>query len=805
MYSANRNKAVPGLFPHLEYQSGAAIDIPVDAISIDSLLFQQVVNELPVGYKNEMSNDKFYLSRLYNQKTSSPNTNAVAYESFEEYDRTLKRETRMRQRLETLENVFSNNGIKLPKVENAQTIYTHEVPPPAQIRGSSRRSFMSLFRRRGSDTRQRSLDYSRQILMSPSNHTAVIDDGNPECDFIDYRYEKKAPVVQEEIEPVSTWTIEFIDGSEENQQMPKKFHNRVTIQRKLKVRHLQMISLGATIGVGLFLNSGKAFSIGGPLGAFIGYVFGGLIILATLLSFAEIVALIPLITGMSGLSSRFVGDAFGFSVGWCHWLSYAAAFPSELIASTIMLTYYPNLVEIGTRKSLAAITITVMVIVLTSVNLMDVRVYGEFEYYASAFKLLIVVLLIILMIVLNVGGLHNDYIGFRYWEKSKSPFLEVTFGPFRPTFDLKDRGDGAKNGISGFGGVILSFISSTLVSVFSYVGSEIGFVAAGEAENPRKAVPSVTKRIFTRVIVFYLLSIFVVGLNFYSGDPRLMRYYAGSSGVMSAADYKEYESVIDAIGGLNCNTMLTQKLFLNENSNQSPWVIALQSFKQCTLSSFVNGVFVAIGISAASSQLYASSRTLYSMATQQKAPAVFTWCNKNGVPYMAVLFCAVLGFLSLLCLNMNSSDVFVIFINIGAMGSVIMWFGMNLSFLRFYYALKRRPDIVSRDSKEYPYKSPLQPYLSIFGMISTILLLIFNGFQNFFLWETKNFISSYLTVVLFALLYVGYGWIRGSKINKLEQIDLDSGRREMDRIIWKEGVDYSLNVKELMKKIFSYL
>lgn len=132
----------------------------------------------------------------------------------------------------------------------------------------------------------------------------------------------------------------------------------------------------------------------------------------------------------------------------------------------------------------------------------------------------------------------------------------------------------------------------------------------------------------------------------------------------------------------------------------------MQSINQCTLSSFINGVSVAIGISAASSQLYASSRTLYSMATQQKAPSIFTWCNRSGVPYMCVLFCGLLGFLSLLCLDIDSAEVFFDFVSIGAVGSIIVWLGMNLSYLRFYYALKQRPDIVSRDAKEYPYKSP---------------------------------------------------------------------------------------------------
>lgn len=804
------NKAVPGLFPDFSYQNDEDIKRLSEAVSIDTQVFQKVVNELPIDYRGGLAEDKFYLTRFYNRKENADDTDLpVAFENFYEYDKTIRRELKLRQRLEILESVNSNGGIRLPKLDNLHALYTRGSFHQAKDLQDKKKSVFNLFHRRNQgsvDNEGSSYEISNMRLdAGSSNVTAIIDKDNPECDFIEYRFEKKNLVVQE-VGPVSTMTADsFIEGPHHPSWSSKKLQGQVTIQRKLKVRHLQMISLGATIGVGLFLNSGKAFSIAGPLGTFLGYLFGALTILATLLSFAEIVALIPLITGISGLCSRFIGDAFGFSVGWCHWASYAFGFPSELIATAIMLSYYTNLQSISTNQGSMASAIVIMIVALTVLNLMDVRVYGELEYFASTIKLIVVALLIILMIVVNCGGLNNGYIGFRYWDKNKSTSEHITFGAFRPTFDLKDTGDGARNGIGGFGGVLLSCIASTLVAVFSYVGSEIGFIAAGEAQNPRKAVPSVTKRIFTRVVVFYLLSIFVVGLNFYSGDPRLLRYYSPEDNQMLIEKFEGYKDLIDSLGGLNCNTVLTEQNFVNESSNQSPWVIALKSFKQCTLSSIVNGVFVAIGFSAASSQLYASSRTLYSMATQQKAPSVFTWCNRHGVPYMSVIFCAFLGFLSLLCLNMKSTDVFIMFINIGAMGSVIMWFSMNLSFLRFYYALKRRPDIISRDSKEYPYKSPLQPYLSIFGMVSTAILVLFNGFQNFFYWNTKNFISSYCTVVLFVVLYFGYNWFKHSQINKLENIDLDSGRREMDSVIWKEDVDYSLSLKEFLYKILSYI
>lgn len=79
-----------------------------------------------------------------------------------------------------------------------------------------------------------------------------------------------------------------------------------------------MISFGGTIGVGLFLNSGKAITIAGGFGAMLAFIIVGILVLATLISFCEIVTFVSVIDGVSGLSSRFVDDAFGFATGWLY-------------------------------------------------------------------------------------------------------------------------------------------------------------------------------------------------------------------------------------------------------------------------------------------------------------------------------------------------------------------------------------------------------------------------------------------------------------------------------------------------------
>ncbi|CDO92486.1 unnamed protein product [Kluyveromyces dobzhanskii CBS 2104] len=793
------NKAAPGLFPHIEYGKPRSntVELNNDPLyDIDEDIFLELCQNLPANYDSLLSSDRFYLSRLYLGLNPSC-ARTLECTDFAQFNRNCDGEFKLRNKLQEWKKSDMGSGVVLPQFNQLEAILTKGYDVVKMKNRHWRNAIRDLFNKRGA-SESSSSRYEIEMNCSTSQpSTNIIDNTGPELDFIDFKFEDNGIM---EIQQVSI--SDNVEDIPIDNSQRKKFKHSTSLKRKLKIRHLQMISLGATIGVGLFLNSGRAFAIAGPMGAFIGYLYGALVILATLFSFAEIVAFIPLITGISGLCSRFVGDAFGFTVGWCHWLSYAVAFPSELIASVIMISYYSPLEKVATDNTYMGVTITILIVVLTGVNLLNVKIYGELEYIMSVLKLAVVIWLIVLVIVLNCGGFDNGYTGFKFWTKDRSPLPDITFGPFRPTYDLRDYGFGSKNGIGGFGGVLLSCITCSVSSTFSYIGSEIGFIAAPEAENPRKAVPSVTKRIFVRVVLFYLLSIFIVGTVIYSGDPRLLRIIPEKH---TESNTNMLLDIIDHLGGMNCNTQFTNNNIFQESSNQSPWVIAFKAVKQCKLANAINGVFVCIGISAASSQLYASSRTLYSMATQNKAPSIFTWCTTGGVPYVSVLFCGLLGFLSLLCFDLKSSEGLLFFISMGITGSIVMWFGMNLSFFRFYLALKRRPDIIDRNSKEYPYKSPFQPYLCIFGMISTAVLLAMNGIQNFFVWRTANFISSYLIMVIFITLYAGYNIVRTSTINSLEQIDLDSGRREMDRIIWKENADYTLNVRELFHKVFSYV
>lgn len=593
---------------------------------------------------------------------------------------------------------------------------------------------------------------------------------------------------------VTSDSTKFFTYNFNSTSSPKK----VFLQRELKVRHLQMISLGGTLGVGLLLNSGKAINIAGGFGATLAFLITGCIVFATVLSFSEMVTFISVVDGVSGLSSRFIDDAFGFSIGWLYFLSYALGLAGEIVASVIMLSYYPNLTS---SNGPAAAFITLFLVLSLFCNLVDIRIFGEVEYVSSFIKLAMILAMTIFMILLNIGKIGDDYIGFKFWDHSKSDFdNNLIFGLFRPNFNLHDDGVNT-DGISGASGRLLSLIVAITVTAFAYSGTETVCIAACEAKDPRRALPSATRRVFWRILILYVLAVFMVSLNVYAGDPRLLRYYTDIKVAFSDSYAVQY------VGGDHCHSG-SRSFDGNGNGAQSPWVIALQSSNLCQASGVFNGIIVFCAVSCANAQLYVSSRTIYSLALQGKAPQILTKCNRWGIPYVAVLFAATFGLLSYLSLSERANIVFQNLTSLISSSGIMVWFAMNLAFIRFYYGLKKRPDIISRDDKLYPYKSFAQPYTACFGLIGSGFIILGTGWVVFLKgeWNTWFFFSSYGALILFIILYVGYRFSKGTRTPSLEQLDYDSGRTELDREIWSRGRTFNgRNIKEITNKFLSLL
>ncbi|KAK9476854.1 amino acid permease-domain-containing protein [Lipomyces japonicus] len=542
------------------------------------------------------------------------------------------------------------------------------------------------------------------------------------------------------------------------------------LRRSLKTRHIQMIAVGGVLGNGLFIGTGKTLATSGPLGMLLGFAITGAIVFSVMASFGEMVALIPIAGGVSAFGSRFVDDALGFALGFCYWFSLGIAIPTQISSAAILVTYFYPFDP--SHIPPVALTVPFFIIILV-INSMEVKIYGEIEYFFGQLKLCMLLGLIILMFVFNraeitapLGKTTEFPVNFLFWNSA-----EANYGPFKPFFQS------GSHHIGGASGRFLMIWTAVVQSVYVFSGTELVALTAGEAKNPRKTLPRATRRIFLRIFILYMLAVFAIGLNVSAGDPGLPSFYTPWSRFSSQQVSWTWSSTTSA----NCvNGKVSMQGFANSNS--SPWVIAMQNAGRCNGAAVITCFFVFCAWSAGNSFLYASSRTLYALAAQGKFPRVFQRCTKRGVPFISILFTSALALTVFLVSFPNKKAVTVYYWvrKLTSVPGTLTWAGICLSYIRFYYGLKLRPDIVQRDMASYPYRSPFQPFTAYFGLIGSLLMVIFNDMTIFISFEYQYLFASYVSLVTFFLCFIGYKFWRRTRIVPLTQLDLDLGRREMD-------------------------
>ncbi|BGP54424.1 hypothetical protein JCM8202v2_002002 [Rhodotorula sphaerocarpa] len=486
-----------------------------------------------------------------------------------------------------------------------------------------------------------------------------------------------------------------------------------TVHRNLKARHLQMIAIGGCIDMIVC----RALATGGPLGIWLGYSIMGLVVGSMMIALGEMTTLYPVSGAFTHYTARFVDPALGFALGWNYWYSYAITLPTEITAAALVIQFWNDSINV-------AVWITIFLVVICSFNFFGVRWYGEAEFWFSILKILTILGLIILGIIITAGGVPGQpAIGFRFW---RDP------GPFQQ-----------ENGIPGTKGRFLAFWTTMVQSAFSYLGTEIVALTAGEAENPRRNVPKAIRRTFFRIVLFYFIGTFVMGLIVSPTDPRL----TNASGV-----------------------------------NASPWVIAIQNAGIQGLPSVVNAAVLLSAFSAGNSDLYAG------LACDGKAPAIFRRCTKAGLPLYCLIITAAVGLLAYMNVSTGSTQAFNYLSNLSSITGLLTWACINLSYIRFYYGCKRQ----GIDRNDFPFKAPCQPWASMIGLFIICMVIIFNGYTVFLTgnWSTADFIVSYVTVVIFAVLYVGWKFWKRTKFVRLDSMDFDTGRRELDSMADEEAARY---------------
>ncbi|HEY4531891.1 MAG TPA: amino acid permease [Kurthia sp.] len=309
--------------------------------------------------------------------------------------------------------------------------------------------------------------------------------------------------------------------------------NQPELQRGLQSRHITLMSLGAAIGVGLFLGSAGAIKIAGPA-VLLTYALGGIVIFFVMRALGEIAVEHPIAGSFSRYAQDYLGPLAGFITGWNYWFLWIVTCMAEITAVGIYMTlWFPD--SPRWVWALAAL------VLMTLINLIAAKVFGEFEFWFAFIKVFAIIAMIVIGLGVILFGIGNagEAVGFsNLWSN----------GGFMP---------------NGFSGVI----QALPIVMFAYLGVEMIGVTAGEAKDPKKTLPKAINTVLLRVLVFYIGAITVI-LSIYPWDemtegqsPFVMMF--DNVGIQYAAGIINFVVLTAALSSCNSGIFSTGRMIFN--------------------------------------------------------------------------------------------------------------------------------------------------------------------------------------------------------------------------------------------------
>lgn len=470
---------------------------------------------------------------------------------------------------------------------------------------------------------------------------------------------------------------------------PTDTATNTSLQRSLKGRHLNMIAIGGAIGTGLFVASGETISTAGPGGALAAYALIGVMVFLLMQSLGEMATYMPVAGSFEEYGTRFISPSFGFALGWNYWYNWAITVAAELAAASLVMRYWLPDVP-------AWIWSAIFLAILFGINALSAGAYGEGEFWFASIKVVTVLVflavgLLIIVGIIRSGGeaiSYTPHAPFANWHTGEAPFVNGFFG----------------------------MVSVFMIAGFSFQGTELVGVAAGEAADPEKALPRAIRTIFWRILLFYIGAIAVIGFLIPYTAPEL----------------------------------------LNPSSDISisPFTLVFRNAGILAAASIMNAVILTSVLSAGNSGLYASTRMLYALAKSGKAPAVFARTTRRGVPLAALVATTLIGAACFLSSLIGDGAAYTWLVSASGLAGFITWLGIAWSHYRFRRAYLAQ----GHDVSELPFKASFYPAGPIVAMIMCAIVIVGQA-QGFITGEDHDpitLLSSFIGLPLFLAVWWGH-------------------------------------------------
>lgn len=416
--------------------------------------------------------------------------------------------------------------------------------------------------------------------------------------------------------------------------------NTQTLNRSLKNRHIQMIALGGCIGTGLFYGTAESIPLAGP-GLILGYLLGGFVIYMIMRMIGEMATEEPVSGAFSYFANKYCGGYAGFLAGWNYWLLYILVSMAELSAiGKYISLWFPDVP--------VWFTVLATIIIITAINLASVKFFGETEFWLALIKVLAVVGMIVFGLFLVAKGLFIS-----------ESTVKIS--------NLWAHGEGGLSNIfpNGAWGIWVSLV----IVMFSFGGTEMIAIAAAEAEDPEKTIPTAIKQVMWRILLFYIGSIVI---------------------------------------------MLVLVPWTDIKAGISPFVLVFDQLGLPNVAGILNFIILTAAISVYNSGIYSNGRMLFGLAEQKQAPKVFLKLSKNNVPYAAILFSSACTLIALVINLLVPNGAFMIVMSVAIAAAVITWTLIIIMHLRF-----RKANL----DKKLKFRTPFFPYVNYFCLIFLVVII----------------------------------------------------------------------------------